>query len=268
VQLSDMRDYVRNVVDIDSTDITDATLNTFIREGYDIIVYSEKRWPFYEVAVAFSTVKSQKDYTLSEAGTSLSFTHDGVTFSGASAPKNVGLREVASLKTDNHVLEYIGYDVGDIIYPLDSNSTGNPWYWSMWNGGTSASAAVSNQTIRLYPTPSSVQTISVRGYRNPVEYGGTSAVYRTAIADANTPDLPVPFDNVLSLYAIYRSYQQQEDAAMGQQYYSQFIQELDNLRARFEDSPAPQPLLLNSIRASRWLSQSYLPNRLRYSWEL
>jgi len=54
---------------------------------------------------------------------------------------------------------------------------------------------------------------------------------------------------------------------MGQQYYSQFIQELDNLRARFEDSPAPQPLMLNSIRASRWMSQSYLPGRLRYSWE-
>ena len=267
MQLSAMRDYVRNVVDITSNDISDATLNSFIREGYDIIVYSEKRWPFYEVALTFDTVASQKDYTMAEVGTALSFTHDGVTFSGASAPKNVGVREVAAMKTDNHVLEYIGYDVGDIIYPLESNSTGRPWYWSTWNAGISASAAVTNQTIRLYPTPSEVQTISIRGYRNPVDFGGTTAVYRTAIADANTPDLPVPFDNVLSLYALYRSYQQQEDAAMGQQYYSQFIQELDNLRARFEDSPAPQPLILNSIRASRWMSQSYLPGRLRYSWE-
>ena len=268
MQLSAMRDHVRNVVDITSNDISDATLNSFIREGYDIIVYSEKRWPFYEVALTFDTVASQKDYTLAEVGTNLSITHDGVVFSGASAPKNVGIREVAAMKTDNHVLEYIGYDVGDIIYPLESNTTGKPWYWSMWNAGTSASAAVSNQTIRLYPTPSGVQTVSIRGYRNPVDFGGTTAVYRTAIADANTPDLPVPFDNVLSLYALYRSYQQQEDAAMGQQYYSQFIQELDNLRARFEDTPAPQPLILNSIRASRWISQSYLPGRLRYSWEL
>ena len=267
MQLSAMRDYVRNVVDITSNDISDATLNSFIREGYDIIVYSEKRWPFYEVALTFDTVASQKDYTMAEVGTALSFTHDGVTFSGTSAPKNVGVREVAAMKTDNHVLEYIGYDVGDIIYPLESNSTGKPWYWSTWNAGISASAAITNQTIRLYPTPSEVQTISIRGYRNPVDFGGTTAVYRATIADANTPDLPVPFDNVLSLYALYRSYQQQEDAAMGQQYYSQFIQELDNLRARFEDSPAPQPLILNSIRASRWMSQSYMPGRLRYSWE-
>jgi len=268
VQLSEMRDYVRNIVDITTNDISDTTMNTFIREGYDIIVFSEKRWPFYEVAVTFDTVASQKDYAIADVATNLSLTHDGVTFSGASAPKNVGLREIAAMKTENHVLEYIGYDVGDVIYPLDSNTTGKPWYWSMWSSGSSASAGISNQTIRLYPTPSGVQTISVRGYRNAIDFGGNTAVYRASIADANTPDLPVPFVNVLALYAIYRSYQQQEDAAMGQQYYSQFIQELDNLRARFEDSPAPQPLLLNSITASRWISQSYLPGRLRYSWEL
>ena len=138
----------------------------------------------------------------------------------------------------------------------------------MWaSGNTSAAAGSSNQVIRIYPTPNGVQTINVRAYRNPIEFGGNTVVSRTAIADANTPDLPVPFDNVLALYAIYRSYQQQEDAAMGQQYYSQFIQELDNLRARFEDSPAPQPLLLNSVRTSQWLGSNFLPYHFRYSWE-
>ena len=46
MQLSDMRDYVRNIVDITSNDIADTTMNTFLREGYDVMVYSEKRWPF------------------------------------------------------------------------------------------------------------------------------------------------------------------------------------------------------------------------------
>jgi hypothetical protein len=263
-----MRDYVRNIVDITVNDIADTTMNTFLREGYDVIVYSEKRWPFYETALTFDTVASQKDYSMTEIAVNQSFVHDGVTFSGVAAPSNVGLREIAALKTDNHVLEYIGYDVGDVIYPLDSNTTGRPWYWSMWSAGSSASAGVSNQTIRLYPTPGEVQTISVRAYRNPVDFAGNSPVYRTAVAAADTPDLPEPFNSVLALYAIYRSYQQQEDAAMGQQYYAQFIQELENLRARFEDVPAAQPLILNSMRASRWMGQSYLPNRLRYSWEL
>ena len=121
MQLSEMRDYVRSIVDITSNDIADTTMNTFIREGYDIIVYSEKRWPFYEVALTFDTVGGQKDYPIADIATNLSITHDGVTFSGASAPKNVGLREVAALKSDSIVLEYLGYDTGDVIYPLNSN---------------------------------------------------------------------------------------------------------------------------------------------------
>ena len=83
----------------------------------------------------------------------------------------------------------------------------------------------------------------------------------------DTPDLPDPFDNVLSLYGIYRAYQQQEDSGMAQQYYVAFVGELDNLTARYKSTPAPQPVILNSRRASRWLSQAILPNRLRYSWE-
>ncbi len=267
MQLSALRTQVRDIVDITSSDISDTVMNNLIREGYDTIVYSEKRWPFYEVAVSFTTVGGQSDYAIADVATNLSITHDGVTFSGASAPSNVGLREIASLKRDSQVLEYIGYDAADVLYPLNSNNSGDPWYWSMWASGSSASAGISNQVIRLYPTPGSGQTIYLRGYRNPIEFGGATAVNRTAIADADTPDLPIPFDNVLSLYVIYRCYQQQEDAAMGQQYYSQFIQELSNLRARFEDSPAPQPLLLNSVRTSRWLGSNFLPNRLRYSWE-
>ena len=263
-----MRDYVRNIVDITSNDIADTTMNTFIREGYDIVVYSEKRWPFYEVSLTFSTVGGQSDYSMADIATNLSITHDGVTFSGGSAPKNVGIREVAALRTDNRVLAYIGRDAGDILYPLETDGIGKPWYYSMWaSGNTSAAAGISNQVIRIYPTPNGVQTINVRAYRNPIEFGGNTVVSRSAIANNDTPDLPVPFDNVLALYAIYRSYQQQEDAAMGQQYYSQFIQELDNLRARFADSPAPQPLLLNSVRTSQWLGSNFLPYRFRYSWE-
>ena len=120
-----MRSYVRSVVDIDSTDISDDVMNRFLGEAYDVIGYSEKRWPFFEVASTFSTVIDQKDYTLADVGTSVTN----------------GLREIASLKTENHVLEYIGRDDGDVIYPLDSNTTGEPWYWSYWA-----------DSVRLYPS--------------------------------------------------------------------------------------------------------------------
>ena len=229
-----MRSYVRSVVDIDSTDISDDVMNRFLGEAYDVIVYSEKRWPFFEVASTFSTVIDQKDYTLADVGTSVTN----------------GLREIASLKTENHVLEYIGRDDGDVIYPLDSNTTGEPWYWSYWA-----------DSVRLYPTPSSVKTLYVRGYADPAAFGAGSS-------DATEPsDLPTPFHIVVATYGIARAYEQQEDPTMSAQYFSIFNQELDNLRARYEDMPAAQPVRLNSRSVSRWMSQSYMPNRLRYSWE-
>ena len=234
MDISTMRSYVRSVVDIDTSDISDDVMNRFLGEAYDVIVYSEKRWPFFEVATTFNTVQDQKDYT--------------VAVGGAALPN--GLREIAALRTDNHVLEYIGRDDGDVIYPLDSNTTGNAWYWSFWA-----------DSVRLYPTPSSVDTVYVRGYKDPAAFGA-------GVSDATEPsDLPTPFHMVLATYGIARAYEQQEDPTMSGQYFSIFNQELDNLRARYEDMPAAQPVRLNSRSVSRWMSQSYLPRRLRYSWE-
>jgi len=234
VDISTMRSYIRSVVDIDSSDIADDTLNRFLGEGYDKIVYSEKRWPFYEAESTFSTVVDQKDYTLAAVGTSVTN----------------GLRELAAMKTDNHVLTFVGRDEGDIVYPLQSNTTGAAWWWSWWA-----------ETVRLYPTPGSVYTVYFRGYQNPTAFGA-------GVGDSVEPsDLPDPFHILVATYGIARAYEQQEDPAMAAQYFGMFASELENLTGRYADTPAPQPLLLNSRSASRWRSQVILPNRLRYSWE-
>ena len=160
MDISTMRSYIRSVVDIDSSDIADDTLNRFLGEGYDKIVYSEKRWPFYEVATTFETVADQKDYTLAVVGASVTN----------------GLREIAALRTDNHVVSYVGRDSGDVVYPLDMNTTGDAWWWSFWA-----------ESVRLYPTPGSVYTVYVRGYQDPSTFGAASS-------DATEPtDLPAPF---------------------------------------------------------------------------
>lgn len=228
-----MRSYVRSVVDIDASDISDDTMNRFLGEGYDVIVYSEKRWPFFEAEATFDTVADQKDYTLAVVGASVTN----------------GLREIASLRTTGHVVTFVGRDSGDVVYPLDSAGTGEPWWWSFWA-----------DSVRMYPTPGGVHTITVRGYKDPAAFGAGSA-------DAVEPvDLPTPFHIVVATYGIARAYEQQEDPVMAAQYFAVFNQELDNLRARYEDMPAPQPIILNSQRIRRWGGQSYLPGRLRYPW--
>ena len=237
MNIADMRTYIRGLLDIDSSDISDDILNRFIGEGYDQVVYSEKRWPFYEVEDTFPTVSSTSDYDLKSSSTVL------VTNTG-------GLRDVAAIRTDDHIVTYIGRDDGDLVYPLNSNSNGDVWYWSDWA-----------EKVRLYPTPSSAQTIYVRGYKKPSAFGVGSA-------DTATPsDFPEPFHILFATYAAARAYEQQEDPEMAQQYYGGCSRELDNLRARHIDVPTPQPLVLNNRRASRWRSQSYMPDRLRYSWE-
>jgi|TARA_R110000824_G_scaffold52919_2_gene146867 hypothetical protein len=234
VNILEMRDYIRSVVDIDVSDISDDVLNRFLGEGYDLIVYSDKRWPFYEVQNTFPTVADQKDYSLAEVGVNITN----------------GLREINALRTDRHVITFVGRDEGDVVYPIETNTTGEPWWWSYWA-----------ESVRLYPTPSSVLTVSVRGYGDPTAFGAGSA-------DTVSPsDLPTPFHVVVATYGLARAYEQQEDPTMANQYFAIFQQEFTNLKARYNDMPAPQPVLLNSRSASRWRSQVILPNRLRYGWE-
>lgn len=242
MNIEDMRSYIRSVVEIDSSDISDATLNRFLGEGYDQVVYSEKRWPWYETETTFTTVAGTKDYTLATVGASVQNT--------AAPPVNVGLKEIQALRTDDEILQLLGRDEADAMYPLNTTSSGTPCYWSYWA-----------DTVRMYPTPPGGETIYVRGYKNPTHFGVNT------VNGLGPVDFPEPFHVVIATYGISRAYDQQEDPEMAITYFNTFIRELDNLRARYLDAPAPQPMIMNSRSSSRWVRNSYLPNRLRYSWE-
>jgi len=218
--IAQMRTQVRSIVDIDATDISDTVMDNILGQGYDLIVYSEKRWPFFEATTTFSTVAGQKDYTLATVGASVT----------------EGLREVAALRNDDHIIGFIGSDNADSNYPLNVASSGSPWNWSYWN-----------DTVRLYPTPDAVQTIYVRGLRDAAAFG-------TGVSDSTEPDLPDPFHAILVTYAIGKAYLQQEDPVMANQYQSQFIADLDNVARRYADVPAPQPMIANSRSSSRYLA--------------
>ena len=221
--LAQMRTQVRSVIDIDSTDINDTTLNNMIGQGFDTMVYSEKRWSFYEVSTTFNTVGSTKDYSLA-------------TIAAAPDAITQGLREIVSIRNDDHVLQYVGRDGADWDYPLNVSTSGDPWEWSFWN-----------DTVRLYPTPSAAETIYVRGVRFPTDFGVGSA-------DGDTPDLPEAFHAVLCTYAIARAYLQQEDPVMAQQYQTQFAIELDNVARRYVDTHAPQPMVANSRKPPSYMA--------------
>ena len=219
--LAQIRTQVRSVVDIDTSDIDDTTIDIIIGQGFDTIVYSEKRWPFYEVSTTFNTVVGQKDYTLTAI---------------AAAPDAIaqGIREIVAIRSNDHVLRYIGRDDGDWNNPLDVDTSGTSWEWSYWD-----------DKIRLYATPGSVETMHVRAVRNPTAFGLGSGA-------STTPDLPTAFHPILTTYTTARAYMQQEDPVMANQYQTQFQIELDNVARRFADAPAPQPMVANSRVSNRF----------------
>ena len=223
--IKQIRDTVRDIIDIDSTDITDTVMNRIIGQGYDTIVYSEKRWPFYEIATTFSTVAGQSEYSLSTVGASVTIDSE-----------NVGVREIVALKNDDHIFRFIGRDDADFNYALNVNTSSDPWEWSFWN-----------DTLKLYPTPNTAETIYVRGFRNAKAFGD-------GVSDTVEPDLPDPFHSVLTTYAIAKAYLQQEDPTMAAQYMQNFRVELDNVARRYADMPAPQPIVANSRKGTRYLA--------------
>jgi len=228
--LAQIRSQVQGMLDIAEGDIPNSVLDTFIAQGFDAIVYSEKRWPHFEIATTFSTVVGQSDYTLSTVGA-------GIT---------QGMREIFSLRTDDQICQYVGRDLADYNYPLNAPSSGSPTHWSWWD-----------DTVRLYPTPNEVETIYVRGVRNPTDFPATMD---GSPSDLNVqPDLPAPFHPLLAIYAASRAYLQQEDPTMAAQYDRQFQVELDNLARRFADTPAPQPMMLN--RRQRNVNDFVYPKR-------
>lgn len=221
--LQQIRDQVRNVVDIDTSDISNQTLDIMVGQGFDTIVWSEKRWPFYDISTTFNTVAGVQKYTL----TTIAASPDAVT---------QGLREITALKDDDHVMTFIGNDDADFNYPLDTIASGRPWEWSFWN-----------DTVTFYPSPDGVKTIYVRAVRNPTAFGFGSA-------SGDSPDLPTAFHPIVATYATARAYMQQEDPVMAQQYQAQFQIELDNVGRRYADTPAPQPMVANSRRSTRYLA--------------
>tara|TARA_R100000152_G_C6727789_1_gene152847 strand:- start:78 stop:800 length:723 start_codon:yes stop_codon:yes gene_type:complete len=235
--LQQIRDHVLGVAELDSADIPTAVLDRFIGEGFNLIAYSERRWPFYEVETSFNTVANQKDYTKTVVGNGTG--SDGVT---------QGLRDIAHLRNEDHVIGLIGRDDGDEAYPLDSNDTGEPWNFAYWG-----------EQVRLYPTPSAVEKIYVRGYRNATAFPSDPVNPDTAA----TPDLPEPFHIVVANYAIARVYQQQEDPQMAATYDQLVAVELDNLARRYAGTPLTQPMVLNRQNLRHWGHWG----RLRYSWE-
>lgn len=222
--LQQIRDQVRTTVELDSTDIPDSILDLFIQEGYDHIVHAEHRWIFYEDNFTFDTVTGQRSYTFASIDPTLEVL-DGVEHS-------------------SWMLLPIAHQLAQGQY-AGSSVSGTPTNFSVWA-----------DSIYLWPTPSEVRTVTVRGYRKPSDWiaGGAGA----------TPDLPDAFHPLLVLWALHRAYLQQDDAQMGQMLRQMFNEQFRNLRNDYTQALFPEPSIMGATHGTVF---SMIPPRLRYPFD-
>jgi len=146
VNLSEIRSYVRTVMDVDAEDWPDVLIDASAKEAYERIVRREMRWPFYEDRWSFTLTPSQATYDLSDIG---------------------DVRDISTVHWGSY---RVGYTTEDAAFNRYGNSSsGSPSEFSTW--GT---------TVTFWPVPGTAETVEIRGYREaaafPVAAGETPDV--------------------------------------------------------------------------------------------
>lgn len=217
-----LRDYVRTHLDTDSTELPDSLLDAYMNEAIDQIARSEQRWQFFETVWSFSTVGQQRAYPLSGIDSTVD--------------------EVIAVQGPRWRLDPHAHELMQEQYEF-SNWSSEPRFWSQWGG-----------SLYLWPTPSGVYSMSVRGYRKPVPPSGAAA----------TPDLPAEMHDLVGTFMLARAYQQQDDEVMSDRFMQAFEQGLNRFRKRYVSAHRGG---VRTIGGHQGSPANRLTGRLVFPWE-
>jgi hypothetical protein len=218
--LADVRTMVRDISDLDATDIPNSIIDNAVKEAFQRIVALERRYPKYQESYTFNTINGQRPYTISTIG---------------------DIREVISLvetSSSGARLTMIPYDNAEEIWLGNTDTASRPYFYALWDGA-----------LHLYPKPDAVYNITVRAYRNPVY---------TWLSNTNEAiDLDEWFHILLAYFALARVYQRQEDPELSAMYMRSFEEGVAMARRDLMKTPSARPLLLSGGRQyptmKRWL---------------
>jgi len=106
-------------------------------------------------------------------------------------------------------LDYV--EIDDLLESsYDITTTGTPTYWYIWD-----------DHIQFYPVPSADATCYIYYIKSPVAMTTT----------ASSPSIPAHYQKLLVLYAAYRFWLKEEEAAMAQMFYGEFMQGLAKMKS-------------------------------------
>ena len=220
ITLTTLRSQVRDMADLDATDLSDAVIDQFAREGFQRIYALERRWPILQQSYTFSTVASQREYDISTIG---------------------DIREIISVvdtSSDGNRLTLIDYNDAEDIWLGNLDVASRPYFYSFWN-----------QKICLWAKPDIVYPMTVRAFRNPV-YSWLEDVQEEI-------DLDEWFHAILPYFVLARVYQRQEDSDLSNMYMKSFEEGVAFARRDLMKASSAQPVIMSGGKQyptmRRWL---------------
>ena len=212
--LQQVRDRVRTQLDLDEEDLPNATLDNFIREGFDRTMAADHRWPFLEHV--WTIVK--------QAG------QEGTAVPGS--PEVGFISRVRDADFNN--LVFISQSTAEDNFGGEAPlTTDKPEFFSVWAG-----------TIYFWPTvPIDVElTFTMRGYRKP-QWTGVAA---------DELDGDPRLHSAIFHYAAAMAYAQLEDPDLEQVYMSRWATTLAEFRADIKRPQYEEPIILNQGLGRLW----------------
>ena len=220
ITLTTLRSQVRDMADLDETDLSNAVIDQFAREGFQRIYALERRWPILQETYTFSTVANQREYTVSTIG---------------------DIREIISVvdtSTQGARLTLIDYNDAEGIWLGNLDVASRPYFYSFWD-----------KKLQLWAKPDIVYPMTVRAFRNPV--------YTWLTDITENIDLDEWFHAILPYFVLARVYQRQEDSDLSNMYMKSFEEGVAFARRDLMKASSAQPVIMSAGKQyptlQRWL---------------
>jgi len=220
ITLTTLRSQVRDMADLDETDLSNTLIDQFAREGFQRIYALERRWPILQETYTFNTVANQREYTISTIG---------------------DIREIISVvdtSTQGARLTLIDYNQAEETWLGNLDVPSRPYFYSFWD-----------KKIQLWAKPDIVYPMTVRAFRNPV--------YTWLTDITENIDLDEFFHAILPYFVLARVYQRQEDAQLAAMYLGTFEEGVAIAKRDLMKASSAQPVIMSGGKQyptmRRWL---------------
>lgn len=213
MSLQDFRDHARTVFDLDVTDLSDITLDRWIKTAYMRVIRSRKQWPHLEAVGTLSVLASTQSYALPTA-------------TGQNG-KTTQFRNIIAVMFRNRNLEWV--DQSEMLRRYQYNTlvaASDPPYFSMFN-----------RKIYFWPVPNTAASATIYGVREPD--------ITWLASGAGTPDVPEFYDTPMASWVLSEVAKQQNDTVQAQNFANDFEIELMDLNNNEISNPLAQPIIMN-----------------------